>query len=66
MVNLLTTNAPIICSANQLTGFYIMGTLVIKRLTKGIRTEDLLNLIFDIYHFYYKKLNKQINEAQFL
>ena len=35
--NLLTTNVPIIqkqsvCSANQLTGFYMMGTLVVKRL----------------------------------
>ena len=34
--NPLTTNVPIICSANQLTGFYMMGTLVVKGLNKLI------------------------------
>ena len=32
LLNLLMTNVPIICSAIQLTSFYMMGTLVIKRL----------------------------------
>ena len=34
--NLLTTNVPIICSANQLTGFYMTETLVVKRLMDSI------------------------------
>ena len=43
-VNLLMTNVPhhietsqLICSANQLTGFYVMKTLVVKRLKYAIK-----------------------------
>ena len=37
-----------ICSANQLTGFYMMGTLVVKGLTCG-KHQEYKNYIFMIH-----------------
>ena len=39
--NLLTTNVPIICRANHLTGFYMMETLVVKRL-KNVHSSSVV------------------------
>ena len=47
-LNPITTNVPnhietsqLICIANQLTGFYLMGTLVVKGLTKQNRKREI-------------------------